>query len=119
MNLLFHPVFLFLKHVLLPLLPLCQGQLTAPVASKSSLCVDPMIPSDPQVGARLFGEMKSTITLAAMRCVLRTLTAAPCLDPNFVEVMSEAVVPMPNHLHLGFPCITVVASKLQSSFDLF
>ena len=26
---------------------------------------------------------------------------------------------MPNHLHLGFPCITVVASKLQSIFDLF
>ena len=48
--------------------------------------------TDPQVGAlRLFGEMKSTITLAAMRCVLRTLTAAPCLDPNFVEVMSEAI----------------------------
>lgn len=48
-----------------------------------------IVAAGPWVGARLFGEMKSTITLAAMRCVLRTLTAAPCLDPNFVEVMSE------------------------------
>ena len=31
----------------------------------------------------------STIALAAMRCVLRTLTAVPQMDPNFVEVMSE------------------------------
>jgi len=41
------------------------------------------------VVSSLFGELKSCITLAAMRCVLRTLTAAPCEDKNFVEVMSE------------------------------
>lgn len=44
----------------------------------------------PEVVSSLFGELKSCITLAAMRCVLRTLTAAPCEDKNFVEVMSEA-----------------------------
>lgn len=44
----------------------------------------------PKVVSSLFGELKSCITLAAMRCVLRTLTAAPCEDKNFVEVMSEA-----------------------------
>ncbi len=43
-----------------------------------------------QVVSSLFGELKSCITLAAMRCVLRTLTAAPCEDKNFVEVMSQA-----------------------------
>ncbi|CAK9014441.1 unnamed protein product [Durusdinium trenchii] len=37
----------------------------------------------------LFSDQWSTIALAAMRCVLRTLTAVPCLDPSFVEVMSE------------------------------
>ena len=45
-----------------------------------------------EVGGRLMTELKSSITLAAMRCVLRTLTSVP-LGSDFVEVMSEAGAP--------------------------
>lgn len=57
---------------------------------ESDLHSKPNGESFPEVVSSLFGELKSCITLAAMRCVLRTLTAAPCEDKNFVEVMSEA-----------------------------
>ncbi|CAE7390563.1 abcG22 [Symbiodinium sp. CCMP2592] len=41
------------------------------------------------VGTQLLGDVRNLITLAAMRCIMRTFTAVPKADEQCVEIMSK------------------------------
>ena len=41
------------------------------------------------MGTQLLGDVRNLITLAAMRCIMRTFTAVPKADEQCVEIMSK------------------------------
>ncbi|CAE7602693.1 Dnah1 [Symbiodinium sp. CCMP2456] len=58
-------------------------------ARKQTSCMDNSKLRFVNVGTQLLGDVRNLITLAAMRCIMRTFTAVPKADEQCVEIMSK------------------------------